>query len=170
MVFILIVAGHVTTVNLIGNAVLALLTHPEQLARLKANPDLVKGAVEETLRFWGPVEMAAPRFARDDLEFAGTTIPRGRAVLPVLAAADRDPERFPILTASTSGDRTPAVILPSARASTSASARRWPESRVRSLSTDLPPTAGAAAGRATRRATGPPESVPRSRAATSPLY
>ena len=95
MVFILIVAGHVTTVNLIGNAVLALLTHPDQLARLNANPELVKGAVEETLRFWGPVEMAAPRFARDDLEFAGTTIPRGRAVLPVLAAADRDPERFP---------------------------------------------------------------------------
>jgi cytochrome P450 family 107 subfamily K polypeptide 1 len=95
MVFILIVAGHVTTVNLIGNAVLALLTHPDQLARLHANPELVKGAVEETLRFWGPVEMAAPRFARDDLEFAGTTIRRGRAVLPVLAAADRDPERFP---------------------------------------------------------------------------
>jgi cytochrome P450 family 107 subfamily K polypeptide 1 len=95
MVFILIVAGHVTTVNLIGNAVLALLTHPDQLARLNANPELVKGAVEETLRYWGPVEMAAPRFARDDLEFAGTTIPRGRAVLPVLAAADRDPERFP---------------------------------------------------------------------------
>ena len=95
MVFILIVAGHVTTVNLIGNAVLALLEHPDQLARMRANPELVPGAVEETLRYWGPVEMASPRYARETVEVDGETIERGRILFPVLAAADRDPERFP---------------------------------------------------------------------------
>lgn len=95
MIFILIVAGHVTTVHLIGNAVLALLNHPDQLARLKANPELVKGAVEETLRFWGPVEMASPRYAREVLSLGNETIAQGQVVFPVLAAANRDPERFP---------------------------------------------------------------------------
>jgi cytochrome P450 len=95
MVFILVVAGHVTTVNLIGSSVLALLNHPVQLARLKANPALVPNAVEEVLRYWGPVEVASPRFAREELSLEGTTIDRARAVFPVLAAANRDPERFP---------------------------------------------------------------------------
>jgi cytochrome P450 len=95
MVFILVVAGHVTTVNLIGSSVLALLNHPEQLARLKTNPALVPNAVEEVLRYWGPVEMASPRFAREDLSLEGTAIERSRAVFPVLAAANRDPARFP---------------------------------------------------------------------------
>jgi cytochrome P450 PksS len=95
MVFILVVAGHVTTVNLIGSSVLALLNHPEQLARLKANPALVPNAVEEVLRYWGPVEMASPRFARQEMEMDGTAIARTKAVFPVLAAANRDPERFP---------------------------------------------------------------------------
>jgi cytochrome P450 len=95
MVFILIVAGHVTTVNLIGSAVLALLNHPDQLARLQANPALVPGAIEESLRYWGPVEMASPRFAREDLEIDGARIARGQAIFPALAAANRDPERFP---------------------------------------------------------------------------
>lgn len=95
MVFILIVAGHVTTVHLIGNAVLALLNHPAQLARMRADPALVKGAVEETLRYWGPIEMASPRFAREDITIGGVAIARGEAVFPVLAAANRDPARFP---------------------------------------------------------------------------
>jgi cytochrome P450 len=94
MVFILVVAGHVTTVNLIGNAVLALLNHPEQLARLKADPVLVPNAVEEVLRYWGPVEMASPRFAREDSTLDGTAITRAKGVFPVLAAANRDPVRF----------------------------------------------------------------------------
>ena len=94
MVFILVIAGHVTTVNLIGNSVLALLTHPEQLARLREEPALIKNAVEETLRFWGPVEMASPRFAREAMEIGGETVCRGQIVMPVLAAADRDPARF----------------------------------------------------------------------------
>ncbi len=95
MIFILIVAGHVTTVHLIGNAALAMLNQPDQLARMRANPELVKGAIEETLRYWGPIEMASPRFAREDVEVGGVTIPRGHAVFPVLAAANRDPARFP---------------------------------------------------------------------------
>jgi cytochrome P450 PksS len=95
MVFILVVAGHVTTVNLIGSAVLALLDHPDQLAKLEANPALVPNAVEEVLRYWGPVEMASPRFARETLSLDGATIEQARAVFPVLAAANRDPARFP---------------------------------------------------------------------------
>jgi cytochrome P450 len=95
MVFILVVAGHVTTVNLIGNAVLALLHHPEQLARLREDPALVPNAIEEVLRYWGPVEMASPRFAREEIDLAGTTIARARAVFPVLASASRDSARFP---------------------------------------------------------------------------
>jgi cytochrome P450 len=94
MVFILIVAGHVTTVNLIGNGALALLSHPDQLARFKANPALAEPVVEEVLRYWGPVEMASPRLPREDIALGGTIIPRGRPVLPGLAAADRDPARF----------------------------------------------------------------------------
>jgi cytochrome P450 len=95
MVFILIVAGHVTTVNLIGNAVMALLTHPDQLERLKADPSLAKSAVEETLRYWGPAETVVPRFAREDIQINGTRIPKGETLMVSLASADRDPARFP---------------------------------------------------------------------------
>lgn len=95
MVFILIVAGHVTTVNLIGNAVQALLTHPDQLERLKADPSLAKAAVEETLRFWGPAETVVPRFAREDIQIDGTCIPKSEPLMVSLASADRDPARFP---------------------------------------------------------------------------
>lgn len=95
MVFILVVAGHVTTVNLIGSAVLALLNHPDQLAMLKADPALVPNAVEEVLRYWGPVEMAGPRFARERLTLVDATVERAQGVFPVLASANRDPRRFP---------------------------------------------------------------------------
>jgi cytochrome P450 len=95
MAFILIVAGHVTTVNLIGNSVVALLNHPEQLARVRADPALVPNAVEEVLRYFSPVEMASPRFAREDFVLDGTSIPRTKGVFPVLASANRDPQRFP---------------------------------------------------------------------------
>lgn len=61
MVLILYFAGHVTTVNLIGNGVVALLTHPGELARFKADPTLARGVVEETLRYWGPVDWRASR-------------------------------------------------------------------------------------------------------------
>ncbi|MFC9297603.1 cytochrome P450 [Streptomyces sp. NPDC057011] len=96
MAFLLLVAGHETTVNLIGNGVRALLDHPDQLAALRADPDgLIDGAVEEMLRYDGPLESATFRFANDDLEIGDTFIEAGSAVLVSLAAADRDPLRFP---------------------------------------------------------------------------
>ncbi|MBA3415399.1 MAG: cytochrome P450 [Chloroflexia bacterium] len=94
MVFILIVAGHITTVNLIANAVFALLTRPEQLARLEADRSLVKNTVEETLRYWGPAETTTARFAKEEVELGGVTIARGEPLIAALAAADRDPDRF----------------------------------------------------------------------------
>ncbi|MEU7607649.1 cytochrome P450, partial [Streptomyces sp. NPDC041003] len=95
MAFLLLVAGHETTVNLIGNGVRALLAHPDQLAALRADPEgLIDGAVEEMLRYDGPVQHATYRFARTGLELGGTLIPAGSSVLVALAAADRDPARF----------------------------------------------------------------------------
>lgn len=95
MIFLLLVAGHETTVNLIGNGSLALLRHPEQLARLRAEPALLETAVEELLRYDGPLETATERFARDDVTLHGITIPRGEVVYGVLAAANRDERQFP---------------------------------------------------------------------------
>lgn len=94
MVFILLTAGHVTTVNLIASGVFALLTHPAQLAAMKQDPELVKNAVEETLRYWGPVETALPRFASEEIAVDGVPIPRGEMVLVGLASANHDPARF----------------------------------------------------------------------------
>jgi cytochrome P450 len=95
MVFLLLVAGHETTVNLIGNGVLALLQHPDQLEKLRDDPSLIKPAVEELLRYDGPVETSTERFASEDVPTGETVIPKGEMVLVVIAAADRDPERFP---------------------------------------------------------------------------
>ena len=94
MVFLLLVAGHETTVNLIGNGVLGLLQHPDQLRKLRDDPSLIKLAVEELLRYDGPVETSTERFASEDVRICGTVIPRREMVLVVIAAADRDPERF----------------------------------------------------------------------------
>jgi cytochrome P450 len=74
--------------------VLALLQHPDQLQNLKEDPSLIKPAVEELLRYDGPVETSTERFAREDVAIGGTVVPRGEMVLVVLAAANRDPERF----------------------------------------------------------------------------
>ncbi|MBF6048071.1 cytochrome P450 [Streptomyces sp. NRRL B-1677] len=94
--WLLLVAGHETTVNLISNGVLALLRHPEQLAALRADPGLLDNAVEEMLRYDGPLETPTYRFTTEPLEIGGTSIPGGgELVLPVLADADRDPARFP---------------------------------------------------------------------------
>ncbi|MFJ6694883.1 cytochrome P450 [Streptomyces sp. NPDC091272] len=96
MAFLLLVAGHETTVNLISNGVRALLSHPEQLAALRADFDgLIDGAIEEMLRYDGPVETSTFRFAREPVELGGVTIPAGRLVLVALASGDRDPARFP---------------------------------------------------------------------------
>ncbi|GHH34946.1 cytochrome P450 family protein [Streptomyces candidus] len=95
MAFLLIVAGHETTVNLIGNGLRALFNHPEQLALLRADlPGLIDGAVEEALRYDGPVEGSTPRIAREDVDFEGVRIPAGSSVVIVMADADRDESRF----------------------------------------------------------------------------
>ncbi|MCB0091173.1 MAG: cytochrome P450, partial [Caldilineaceae bacterium] len=94
MVILLIVAGHETTVNLIGNGALALLQHPEQLAKLKADPSLIEAAVEELLRYDGPVDRATMRFAAEDVELGGQLIQRGQAVAVALTSANRDPDQF----------------------------------------------------------------------------
>jgi cytochrome P450 len=95
MTFLLLIAGYVTTVNLIGNGTLALLRFPGQLDRLLADPSLVPDAIEEFLRFDGPVNPGVTRYAAEDLDIGGTHIPRGDIVLLATAAADRDPARFP---------------------------------------------------------------------------
>jgi cytochrome P450 PksS len=94
MIFLLLVAGHETTVNLIGNGTLALLTHPSELARLRGDPSLARSAVEELLRFDGPVETASERYAREDVAVADATIPAGSLVFAVLASANRDERQF----------------------------------------------------------------------------
>jgi cytochrome P450 PksS len=99
---IILLAGHETTVNLIGNGMLALLEHPEQMARLRAEPSLMDSAVEEFLRYTSPVQINAPRFTVQDTELCGVRIPRGASVAPLLGAANRDdahfadPDRFDI--------------------------------------------------------------------------
>jgi cytochrome P450 PksS len=95
MVFLLLIAGHETTVNLIASGTLALLQHPEQMNLLRQNPSLIKPAIEELLRFTSPVEIATERFAREDITLRGMTIPRGEMVLAVLGSANRDEEQFP---------------------------------------------------------------------------
>src|SRR3712207_1567337 len=91
MAFLLLVAGHETTVNLIGNGALALLRRPDRLAELRADPGLVPGAVEEFLRLDGPVNLATFRHTTEPVEVGGTTIPAGEVVLVSLASANRDP-------------------------------------------------------------------------------
>jgi cytochrome P450 len=95
MVFLLLVAGQETTVNLIGNGMLALLQHPDQLQKLRDDPSLIKPAIEELLRYYGPVEISTERFAREDVRIGETVIPKGELVMVVIASADHDPQRFP---------------------------------------------------------------------------
>ena len=91
MAFLLLVAGQETTVNLIGNGVRALLTHPEQLALLRAQPHRLPDAVEELLRFDGPLQVATFRLTVEPVEIGGVTIPAGEIVIAGLLAANRDP-------------------------------------------------------------------------------
>ncbi|WP_406195484.1 cytochrome P450 [Kitasatospora sp. NBC_01560] len=90
----LVVAGHETTATLIGNGTAALLGHPEQLARLRADPALLPAAVDELMRWCGPTLGALPRYATEDVMLAGTLIRRGEAVMPILAGANHDPRVF----------------------------------------------------------------------------
>jgi len=91
---LLLIAGHETTVNLIGNGVLALLRNPGELERLRATPGLITNAVEELLRYDGPVQRTA-RVASAPATIGGRTIAKGEMVMPFIGAADRDPSQFP---------------------------------------------------------------------------
>ncbi|MDI3405759.1 cytochrome P450 [Streptomyces sp. B-S-A6] len=95
MAFLLLVAGHETTVNLIANAVHLLLTHPEQLAALRADGDLLENAVEEALRFEPPTPAGTYRYTAEPVTVADTRLPKGARVVISLASANRDPARFP---------------------------------------------------------------------------
>jgi cytochrome P450 len=90
---LLLIAGHETTTNLIGNGTLALLRNPDELARFRAEPDLAKSAVEEILRYDSPVHLTG-RGVREDVEIGGVTVPAGDRVTILLAAANRDPAAF----------------------------------------------------------------------------
>lgn len=90
---LLLVAGNETTTNLIGNGMLALMRNPAQLHKLRDDPSLIPTAVEELLRYDGPVQ-ATGRVAMEDLEISGRLIKKGQLVFSLLAAADRDPAQF----------------------------------------------------------------------------
>ncbi|HZB50294.1 MAG TPA: cytochrome P450 [Mycobacteriales bacterium] len=94
MAFLLLAAGHETTVNLIGNGVLALVTHPAQLAALRADRSRLPAAIEEFLRYDGPVSQATLRFTAEPVEIGGTPIPAGEFVLVSLDAANHDRRRY----------------------------------------------------------------------------
>lgn len=93
MCTLLLIAGHETTVNLIGNGTLALLRHPEQFALLRDDASLITSGVEELLRFDSPVQMTG-RIALQDVEIGGHTVRRGEWILPLLGAANHDPAQF----------------------------------------------------------------------------
>ncbi|MFD3436364.1 cytochrome P450 [Streptomyces sp. NPDC058685] len=95
LAFLILFAGYENTVQLIGNAVLALLRHPDELAALRADPTRIGSAVEELARYDGPALLAIRRFPVEDVTIGGVTVPAGETVLLSLASADRDPARFP---------------------------------------------------------------------------
>ncbi len=95
MVFLLLVAGHETTVNLIGMGVVALLEHPGERERLARDPSLMPAAVEELLRYTSPVFFSTERYARAGVTLHGVTIPRGGLTFGVIGSANRDESVFP---------------------------------------------------------------------------
>jgi cytochrome P450 len=94
-VFLLVMAGFDTTVNLIASGALALLTHPGEKSRLRQDPSLLPAAVEELLRFTNPVNHANDRFTTEDVPVGDVVIPAGEWVLPAISSANRDPAQFP---------------------------------------------------------------------------
>ncbi|GIP00542.1 cytochrome P450 [Paenibacillus lautus] len=94
VVTLMIIAGHETTVNLIGNGVLALLEHPEQRKLLQEQPELIHGAIEEMLRYNGPVEFSTSRWATEDMDFHGVHMKKGDLVVIALNSANRDASQF----------------------------------------------------------------------------
>jgi cytochrome P450 len=94
MVFLLLVAGHETTVNLIASGTLELLRHHDQMEKLRRDPTLIKSAVEELLRYTAPVFNSTERYAREDVTIQGVTISRGEMTLGVIGSANRDETVF----------------------------------------------------------------------------
>jgi cytochrome P450 len=94
MIFLLLFAGHETSVNLIGSGMLALFQHPSELKRLRDEPSHIETAVEELLRFTSPVVYGASRFPTEDVTIAGTVVPKGTEVIGVLSSANRDESVF----------------------------------------------------------------------------
>jgi len=94
MIFLLLIAGYETTVNLIGNGTLALLENPEQLEKLRANPGLAVPAVEEFLRYYSPLDYTQSRGARTDITIADTTIRAGDIIVAGIGSANRDERQF----------------------------------------------------------------------------
>jgi cytochrome P450 len=95
MSYLMLIAGHETTVGLIGNALLHLARHPDQINHLALHPELIKQAIEEVLRYDGPVHRTTMRATAEDVEIAGITIPRGSFVQVLIAGCNRDATRFP---------------------------------------------------------------------------
>lgn len=95
MAILLLIAGHETTVGLIGNAVLLLLDHPAEFASLRDDPATIPAALDELLRLESPVAMATLRFTTAPVRLGGVDLPAGAFVLPAIGAANRDPDRFP---------------------------------------------------------------------------
>jgi cytochrome P450 len=93
MIFLLLAAGHETTVSLIANGVHALLRHPDQLELLKAEPDRLPAAVEELLRYDGPLQAALPYIAQAPIDIAGSRIDAGEVIVFALLPANRDPRK-----------------------------------------------------------------------------
>jgi cytochrome P450 len=92
--FLLLLAGQDTTVQLITNGTVALLQHPEQLAKLQQNPDLLPRAVDELLRYDGSLNVALPRFTAQQVEIGGVKIPKGEIIMVSLLSANRDPAQY----------------------------------------------------------------------------
>lgn len=94
MVFLLIVAGHETTYNLITNMTYTLLQHPEQLALLREQPELLDSAIEEVLRYNGPLYTTKPEYTMEEITISGVTLPKGSLVMPLLGSGNHDPAVF----------------------------------------------------------------------------
>nr|WP_163568658.1 cytochrome P450 [Fodinicola feengrottensis] len=131
---LLLIAGHETTVNLLGNGLLALIQHPDQLELLRSDPARTPDAVEELLRYDSPVSHATIRYASEDLTIAGVRIAAGEGLLLALGSANHDPALV-----SEADDlnvhETATSTWPSDRACTTAWARHWPDWKANSRST-----------------------------------
>ncbi|WP_406945492.1 cytochrome P450 [Halobacillus sp. SY10] len=94
MIVLLIIAGHETTVNLIGNTMFALFKHPDQFEKVKDDCTLIPGAIEEGLRYYSPVDFSTARWADEDIDFHGQLIRRGDFIVASISSANRDEEKF----------------------------------------------------------------------------